>query len=129
MKTPPLILLASVLAIGISGCDRHGGFRGFGGDRKTERTDGDRANGERAGERANGERAGERRGHGLRRECRSELEQYCAASQRGRERVECLQNHRDKLSDACKTAVDERANRRGGGRRRDRDGGGADDND
>lgn len=115
MKTPALILLASVLAVGVAGCDRHGGFRGFGGDHKAERADGDRADRQRGG-------------HGLRRACRSELEQYCAASQRGRERVQCLQNHRDKLSDDCKKAVDERANRRGG-RRQNRDNAGSTDND
>ena len=115
MKTPVLILLASVLAIGVSGCDRHGGFRGFGGDHKAERNDDDRANGLRAGG-----------GHGLRRECRSELEQYCASSQRGRERRQCLEDHRDKLSEGCKTALDARGHR-GGGRRRDN--AGSTDND
>lgn len=89
MKAPLLILMSSVLALGLAGCDRHGGFRGFRGDN---------------------DRGG---GHGLRKECRADLEQYCAASQRGRERLECLQSHRDKLSDDCKKALDDRLARRG----------------
>jgi len=106
MKAPVFILLSLVLALGVAGCERHGGFRGFGG-----------------GERGGG-------GHGLRRECRAELEQYCAASQRGRERIQCLQGHSDKLSAGCKQALDERLSRRGGGRKRDRAGDKAnDDND
>jgi hypothetical protein len=67
-----------------------------------------------------GER-GDRHG-GLKRTCRNDIEQYCTADQKGRDRRECLQSHLDKLSADCKTAVQERMNRRGGGRRnRDKD--------
>jgi hypothetical protein len=67
------------------------------------------------------ERNGERHG-GLRRVCRADIEQYCAADPKGRDRRMCLQNHLDKLSADCKTAVQDRMNRHGGGRRnRDRD--------
>ena len=63
-----------------------------------------------------GER-GDRHGGGLKRVCRNDIEQYCAADQKGRDRRECLQNHLDQLSADCKTALQERMNRHGGGRR------------
>jgi hypothetical protein len=56
-------------------------------------------------------------GHGLRRACASELQQYCATEQKGRERRDCLQNHLEQLSADCKAAVEAR----GRGRRRQRD--------
>ena len=65
---------------------------------------------------------GERHG-GLRRECRADIEQFCASDQTGRDRRMCLQSHLDKLSADCKTAVQERMNHRGGGGRRNRDNG------
>ena len=64
------------------------------------------------------EKHGEYGGHGgLRRACRADIEQFCAADQKGRDRIECLQSHIDKVSADCKAAVQERMNRRGGGRR------------
>jgi len=60
---------------------------------------------------------GEHRGGGLRRACRADIEQFCAADQKGRDRRICLQDHLDKLSADCKTAVQDRMNHRGGGRR------------
>ena len=64
-------------------------------------------------------RAEERSGkhHGLRRACRDDLEKFCAADQKGRDRRECLQTHLNELSTDCKTAVEARKNR--GGRRDD----------
>jgi len=52
------------------------------------------------------------RGHGLRRACAEELEKYCAGKDRGRQRRECLQSHMDQLSADCKTALQERGERR-----------------
>ena len=80
------------------------------------------------------EQRGERenRHNGLKRACRNDIEQYCAADQKGRDRRECLQSHMDKLSADCKTALQERMNHRGGGRRnRDgaNDGGGTKNDD
>jgi hypothetical protein len=63
-----------------------------------------------------GER-GDRHGGGLRRACRADIEQFCAADQKGRDRRECLQTHIDKLSADCKTAIQDRMNHRGGGRK------------
>ena len=56
---------------------------------------------------------GEHRG-GLRRVCRADIDQFCAADQTGRDRRQCLISYMDKLSADCKTAVQERMNRRGG---------------
>jgi hypothetical protein len=65
---------------------------------------------------------GEHRG-GLRRDCRDDIEKFCAADQTGRDRRLCLQSHLDQLSAGCKTAVQDRMNRHGGGRRnRDQNG-------
>jgi hypothetical protein len=47
-------------------------------------------------------------GHGLRRACATELQQYCATQERGRERRDCLQSHMDQLSADCKAAVEAR---------------------
>jgi hypothetical protein len=66
------------------------------------------------------ERHGEKNGHGgLRRACRADIEQFCAADQKGRDRRECLQTHIDKLSADCKTALQDRMNHKGG-RNRDK---------
>jgi hypothetical protein len=62
------------------------------------------------------EKHGENGGHGgLRRSCRADIEQFCAADQKGRDRRECLQSHMDKLSADCKTALQDRMNHKGGG--------------
>jgi hypothetical protein len=59
--------------------------------------------------------AGMRNGHrGLRRACAADLQQYCAGTDRGRARRECLQNHVAQLSADCKSALESR----GKGRRR-----------
>ena len=57
-------------------------------------------------------------GHGLRRDCRADIEQFCAADQTGRDRRNCLQAHLSQLSDACKAAMAARG-QRGGHRARD----------
>lgn len=57
------------------------------------------------------------RGGGIKRACRNDIEQYCTADQTNRDRRQCLQSHLDKLSADCKTAVQNRMNRHGGGRR------------
>ncbi len=49
----------------------------------------------------------QRGGHGLKRACATEIQQYCAG-QRGRERRTCLQDHMSQLSDSCKSAVQAR---------------------
>lgn len=59
------------------------------------------------------------RGHGLRRDCRAEIEQYCAADQTGRDRRLCLESHLDQLSADCKTALAARG-QKGGRWNRDR---------
>jgi len=61
--------------------------------------------------RGEGGRAG-----GLRQACSTDLEKFCAADQRGRDRRMCLQSHIDQLSADCKAALAERQQRR---RRRD----------
>jgi hypothetical protein len=65
-----------------------------------------------------GERNGQR--HGLRRECRDDIEKFCAADQTGRDRRQCLESHLSELSADCKTAVEARG-RKGGRRNRDND--------
>jgi hypothetical protein len=66
---------------------------------------------------------GHRGGGGLRRACGADIEQFCASDQTGRDRRQCLQSHIDKLSADCKTALQDRMNHRGGGRRnRDQNG-------
>ncbi len=108
-----LPLLACLLCLTAMGC-------------KPEHAARDLMRGQRMEER--GER-GDREHRGLRKACRSEIEQYCAADQTNRDRRECLQNHMDKLSADCKTAVVERMNRHGGGRRnRDGDNGATNNN-
>lgn len=95
----PVLILAGVLGLGLSGCDRHA-VRGIGHAVRGERHLG--------------------QGHGLKRECRADIEQYCAAVGKGRERRQCLESHLDKLSQGCKTALEERGrNRRGGRANRD----------
>jgi hypothetical protein len=66
-----------------------------------------------------GERGDRHGGGGLRRACRADIEQFCAADQKGRDRRECLQTHIDKLSADCKTAIQDRMNHRGGRKNRD----------
>ena len=53
----------------------------------------------------------------MRKACATDLEKFCAADQRGRDRRMCLQSHMDQLSADCKTALSERRQRR----HRDRD--------
>jgi hypothetical protein len=67
-----------------------------------------------------GDRNGQRHG-GLRRDCRDDLEKFCAADQTGRDRRTCLQSHITEISAECKTALESRGGRRGGGGRRNRD--------
>jgi hypothetical protein len=58
---------------------------------------------------------GERGAHGgIRRACEADMEQFCAADQKGRDRRECLQSHMDKLSADCKAAIEARKNHRRG---------------
>ena len=97
MKTFPL-LLAALMCLGIAGCERHSGQA------------------ERLGARAAGHgMRGERGGHGgIRRACEADIEQFCAADQKGRDRRECLQSHMDKLSADCKAAIEARKNHRHG---------------
>jgi hypothetical protein len=57
-------------------------------------------------------------GHGgLRQACGTDLEKFCAADQRGRDRRMCLQSHIDQLSADCKEALASRQH----GRHRNRD--------
>lgn len=109
MRILPL-LLVSVVGLGLASCDRHAG-RAVRGAAHAERSE---------------RQAGQ--GHGLKRACRADIEQYCVASQKGRERKQCLESHLDKLSDGCKQALTERGNRHGGGRK-NRDAGGTDDSE
>lgn len=105
-----LSLLACLLCVGVVACKPQHAARNMMREQRIEQR-GDK----------------DHRGGGLRRACRNDIEQYCAADQRGRDRRECLQSHMDKLSADCKTAVQNRMNRRGGGRR-NRDGSDDDDN-
>jgi hypothetical protein len=59
--------------------------------------------------------------NGLRRECRDDLEKFCAADQTGRDRRQCLQSHLSELSADCKTAVESRGHKGGGRRNRGAD--------
>lgn len=105
IRHAPILIAALAASFALAGCEKH--------DAKLLRG---------AGHAVRGERHMERDGHmGLRRACRADIEQYCAADQKGRERRMCLQDHRDKLSDDCKKALDQRGN--GGGRhgRKDKD--------
>jgi len=100
MKKAPA-LLVTLLCLTTMACKPHDhndrGDRGFRQEQRMER---------RGGE-------GERRG-GLRKFCRTDMEQFCASAQTGRDRRQCLIAHMDKLSADCKTALQERMNRRGG---------------
>ncbi len=93
-------LLACLLCVGVVACKPQHAARNMMREQRIEQR-GDR----------------DHRGGGLRRACRNDIEQYCAADQRGRDRRECLQSHMDKLSADCKTALQNRMDRRGGGRR------------
>ncbi|HWA91786.1 MAG TPA: hypothetical protein VG889_17240 [Rhizomicrobium sp.] len=109
MRYAPL-LLAAIVGFGLTGCDRHPA-RNARDTVRAERTErGDRPAG---------------MGHGLRRACREDIEQYCVASQRGRERRQCLESHMDKLSADCKQALAERHGGRRGGWRNGNAGGNA----
>ncbi|HEY4115365.1 MAG TPA: hypothetical protein VGM17_15020 [Rhizomicrobium sp.] len=44
---------------------------------------------------------------GFRAACREDIRQYCA-SQRGRERRECLETHKSQLSESCRALLDSR---------------------
>jgi Cysteine rich repeat len=101
-----LPLLACLLCLTAMACKPEHAARGIMREQRMEQR----------GER--GDRHGDRHG-GLKRVCRSDIEQYCAADQKGRDRRECLESHMDKLSADCKTAVQERMNRHGGRRNRD----------
>jgi hypothetical protein len=48
---------------------------------------------------------------GLRHACSTDLEKFCAADQRGRDRRLCLQSHIDQLSADCKAALAARQHR------------------
>ena len=108
---PSILLFASFVCIGLAGCGRHENQAARLGAREAVHAE-------------RGER-GERRGGGIRRACEADIEQFCAADQRGRDRRECLESHKDKLSQACKTAMEERKN----WRRDHPNGGGNGDND
>jgi hypothetical protein len=96
MKILPLLLVGAI-GLSLAGCDRHA----MRATRQIERSE---------------RQAGQ--AHGLKRACRADIEQFCAASQKGRERRQCLESHSDKLSDGCKQALSERGSgHRGGGRR------------
>ena len=101
MKKALILLCTSLVCLTAMGC-------------KPQHAARDMLRGQRMEQR--GER-GDRHGGGLRRACRADIEQFCAADQKGRDRRICLQDHLDKLSVDCKTAVQDRMNRRGGGRR------------
>lgn len=99
--TPSKILIAAFACLAVTACGPHGGkVRGVGHAIRGERHD------------AQG-------GHGLKRACRADIEQFCAADQKGRERRQCLQEHRDKLSDDCRKALDARGQH---GKKRDKAG-------
>ena len=95
MKTLPL-LLAALMGTGLASCERHAEHAAA---RLGTRAAVHGARGER------GERGG------LRRACEADIEQFCAADQKGRDRRECLESHLDKLSNDCKTAIEARKNR------------------
>jgi hypothetical protein len=97
------LLVACLLSVSVLGCRPHPGhvMRGL----RMEHRNAER-----------GERAEHR---GLRRVCRSDIEQFCASDQTGRDRRMCLESHLDKLSADCKTAVEARMHR--GRRNRDKD--------
>jgi hypothetical protein len=99
------ILLTSLLCLTTMACKPHPAAQAARGIERQQRME---------------QRDGERRG-GMRRVCRSDIEQFCASDQTGRDRRECLQSHMDKLSADCKTALQDRMNRHGGGGRRNRD--------
>ena len=98
MKKAIILLCTSLVCLTAMGCKPQHAARGVLREQRMEQR---------------GER-GEHRG-GLHRACRADIEQYCAADQTGRDRRMCLQSHIDKLSADCKTAVQDRMNRRGGG--------------
>jgi Cysteine rich repeat len=97
LKVLPFLLVA-VMGVGLAGCERHG-------ERAAAKFGGHEAM--RAGR---GEGRGERHGGGIRKACEADIEQFCAADQTGRDRRQCLESHLDKLSAACKTAVEARKN-------------------
>jgi len=110
MRKATILLFTSLVCLSTMACKPQHAARGVLREQRMEQR-GDRNNDR-----------GEHRG-GLRRACRADLEQYCAADQKGRDRRECLQSHIDKLSADCKTAVQDRMNRHGGGRKnRDKSG-------
>jgi hypothetical protein len=101
------ILLTSLLCLTTMACKPHPAEHAARGIERQQRME---------------QRDGAHRGGGLRRVCRSDIEQFCASDQTGRDRRQCLQSHMDKLSADCKTAVQDRMNRRGGRRNRDQNG-------
>ncbi len=90
MKKPSAVLVA-LLCLTVMGCKPHPG-----------------GGGEARGEGGHG---------GLRKACSTDLEKFCAADQKGRDRRMCLQSHIDQLSADCKEALASRQH----GRRRNRD--------
>jgi len=96
------VLFACLVCLPVIACKPHPGkiMRGAGHAQRSE------------------ERAGKH--HGMRRACRDDLEKFCAADQKGRDRRECLQTHVSEISADCKAAVEARKNR-GGRRNRDKD--------
>ncbi len=93
-------LLVSVLCLAVLGCKPHPG-----------------GGGETRAEGGRGEVRAESGHGGLRRACSTDLEKFCAADQRGRDRRMCLQSHIDQLSADCKEALASRQH----GHRRNRD--------
>jgi multidrug efflux system membrane fusion protein len=50
---------------------------------------------------------GKQRGAALRAACKDDMEKFCADAQGGKARGQCMREHKDQLSDACKSAVAE----------------------
>jgi len=65
-----------------------------------------------------GERPGGRDGGIIRKACQADIEQLCGNTEPGGGRIgQCLRDHQDRLSEACKSAISEA--RAGRGRRQD----------
>ena len=61
-------------------------------------------------------------GHGrIRTACMADIEKYCGNYEKRREQRECLERNQAKLSDACKAALAERAEKHKGRDRKDGD--------
>ena len=101
-----LILVLS--CVPLSACNQQHGNKTTAVHERERKLDRDRADND-FGRRRGG-------GHGLRRACAADLQQYCEGKERGRARRECLQSHMAQLSAECKAAVEARGR---GHRRRD----------